>query len=168
MNENISNHITYAEGVVSATGKRLGIDNTPTPEILETMKNTSSKLFEPIREKWDHPIEIISFYRCPELNKAVGGSKTSGHPKGEAIDARATGDKTNAQLFHFIMGIEDPSIEFDQIILEFPEDGEPSWLHISYKANGGNRMQVLVAVKQKGKTVYLLYKDNKELINPSE
>jgi hypothetical protein len=163
MSERISAHISYAEGCISATGKRLGIKNEPSPTVLATMKVTASHLFEPIREAWGRPIEIISFYRSKALNDAVGGSKTSQHMVGEAIDVRAMG-ATNAELFHFIESLKG-EVAYDQIILEFPVKGEPSWLHISHTHKRANRMQVLVAVKIKGKTQYLLYKGNEKLVN---
>jgi len=159
--EMISPHVSYAEGVVSATGLRKGIKNVPTPEILLTMRTTAESVFEPIRTAWDKPIEVISFYRSPKLNAEVGGSRTSQHKKGEAMDIRAM-HSTNAELFHFIV---EQGIGFDQLILEFPEKGEPSWIHISYTTTRKNRKQILVAIKIKGDTKYLPYKSNEKLIN---
>lgn len=151
--ENISKHITYKEGIVSATGTRLGIDNTPPPEILTTMKITAEKLFEPMREYFGQPIRIISFYRCPALNKAVGGAKNSSHMDGEAIDVQGVGDVTNAAIFRYFKEIFP---RFQQCIWEFGTDNEPDWVHISYK-EGDNRREFLRAKKVNGKTVYELF-----------
>lgn len=148
--ENISPHISYKEAIVSATGTRLGIDNTPPPEILATMKVTAVKLFEPLREYFGVPLKIVSFYRCPALNKAVGGAKNSSHPKGEAIDVEGTNGISNANIVGYFKG---HFPQFDQCIWEFGTDSEPDWVHISYR-EGNNRRQFLRARKVKGKTIY--------------
>ena len=82
----ISKHISYKEGAYSNTATRKGIDNTPNDEQLENMKLVADKVFEPLRKWVSGPIKINSFFRCPELNKAIGGSSKSQHCKGQAID----------------------------------------------------------------------------------
>ena len=82
----ISNNITYAEAIHSNTAKRKGIDNTPNPTQVENMKVTAEKIFQPLREWVGGPIKINSFFRSPELNEKIGGSKTSQHCKGQALD----------------------------------------------------------------------------------
>ncbi len=82
----ISKHITYAEAIHSNTAKRKGIDNTPNPTQLENMKVTAEKVFEPLRAWVGGPIKVNSFFRSPELNTAIGGSKTSQHLLGKAAD----------------------------------------------------------------------------------
>lgn len=151
--ESISQHISYKEGIVSATGKRLGIDNTPPPEILATMKVTAEKLFEPMREYFGQPIRIVSFYRCPALNKAVGGSKTSSHMKGEAIDVEGTNGVTNMDIIRYF---KEANVPMDQVIHEFGTDEEPDWVHISYR-EGNNRREFLRARKVKGRTIYTYF-----------
>lgn len=148
--ENISKHISYKEGIVSATGTRLGIDNTPPAEILEVMKVTAEKLFEPIREHFGQPIRIISFFRCAALNKAVGGAKNSSHIKGEAIDVQATTGFQNSDIFLYL---KNGNLPFDQAIWEFGDGQNPDWVHISYR-EGNNRREFLKAKKVNGKTVY--------------
>jgi zinc D-Ala-D-Ala carboxypeptidase len=81
----ISEHISYKEGVYSITATRLGIDNTPGDDQLHFMEIIAEKVFEPLREWVGGPIKINSFYRSPELNTAIGGSKTSQHCKGQAM-----------------------------------------------------------------------------------
>ena len=75
----ISDHITYAEAIHSQTAKRKGIDNTPNPNQIEAMKLLAEKVFEPLREWIGGPIKVNSFFRSPELNTKIGGSKTSQH-----------------------------------------------------------------------------------------
>ncbi len=84
----ISKHITLTEATKSNTATRLGINNTPNEATIETMKLTAEKVFEPLREILG-AIRVSSFYRSPDLNRAIGGSKSSQHCKGEAIDMEA-------------------------------------------------------------------------------
>lgn len=148
---NISEHISLKEAIRSNTAKRLGIDNMPNNETLVTMQITAEHIFEPIRNKFNEPIYISSFYRCPELNTAIGGSTRSQHCKGEAIDIDDVYSKaTNADFFNYIK----ESLEFDQLIWEFGNDEQPDWVHVSYNL-GKNRMRILKAVKQNGRTQYI-------------
>ena len=144
---NISKHITFAEATKSNTAIRLGIDNNPSPEIIETMKATAENVFEPIREQCG-PIRISSFYRSPELNRAIGGAKISQHCKGEAMDIQGI-NVTNAELFRVACELD----QFDQIIWEFGTKDEPDWVHVSFKKDG-NRKQILRATKIGKRTTY--------------
>ena len=109
----ISDHITYAEAIHSNTAKRRGIDNTPNPTQVETMKVTAEKIFEPLRKFVGGPIKVNSFFRSPELNTAIGGSKTSQHCKGQAIDIDDVfGYKTNAEMYNWVK----ENLNFDQMI----------------------------------------------------
>ena len=147
----ISDHITYAEAIHSSTAKRKGIDNTPNPTQVETMKLTAEKIFEPLREWVGGPIKVNSFFRSTELNAAIGGSKTSQHCKGQAIDIDDVfGHKTNAEMFKWIKG----NLNFDQMIWEFGTDTNPNWVHVSYVSDEDNRNRCLKAYKQNGKTKY--------------
>jgi len=131
----ISKHISYDEATISPTALRLGIDNTPPDNILEAMKVVSESCFEPIREWYGKPIKVNSFYRCPELNKAVKGSATSQHVKGEAIDITAGSRDENKKIYEWAKA----NLIFDQLINEY----NFSWVHISFK-KGNNRNQTLV------------------------
>ena len=77
--DRISKHISYKEATRSNTALRRGIDNIPDVEQLENMKLIAEKVFEPLRKHVGGPIKINSFYRSPELNIAIGGSKNSQH-----------------------------------------------------------------------------------------
>lgn len=151
--EKISEHITYLEAVKSQTATRLGIKNEPNEEELKRMKVVAEKCFEPLREYFGVPIGISSFFRCEELNTAIGGSKTSQHRTGEAIDIDADmfGMITNRNIFDFLRY----NVVFDQLINEFPDQyGNPSWVHVSYSYDGNNRGEVLMAYSEGGKTKY--------------
>ena len=98
--ERLSKHVSYREGVYSRTAERLGLKNDPSDVHLANMRLISEKVFEPLREFVGGPIKINSFYRGPELNKAIGGSSKSQHCHGQAIDIDDTfGHKTNAQMY---------------------------------------------------------------------
>lgn len=148
----ISDHITYAEAIHSNTAKRRGIDNTPNPTQVETMKVTAEKIFEPLRKWVGGPIKVNSFFRSPELNTAIGGSKTSQHCKGQAIDIDDVfGYKTNAEMYNWIK----ENLNFDQMIWEFGTDMNPNWVHISYVSDEDNRNRCLKAYKDEyNKTKY--------------
>jgi len=148
----ISDHITYAEAIHSNTAKRRGIDNTPNPTQVETMKITAEKIFEPLRKWVGGPIKVNSFFRSPELNTAIGGSKTSQHCKGQAVDIDDVfGYKTNAEMYNWIK----ENLNFDQMIWEFGTDMNPNWVHISYVSDEDNRNRCLKAYKDEyNKTKY--------------
>lgn len=148
----LSKHLSLAEVTRSDTAKRKGVSNMPTPEHLENFKLLAEKVFEPIREHFKVPIHISSGYRSKELNKAIGGSSSSQHLLGQAIDIDMDGTPngiTNKMIFDFIM----KNLNFDQLINEF----DYSWVHVSYNSNGKQRKQVLNAVKVGGKTSYVPY-----------
>ena len=84
--EKLSKHVSYHEGVYSRTAQRLGLKNDPSEDHLNNMKLIAEKVFEPLRSYVGGPIKINSFYRGPELNKAIGGSTKSQHCNGQAID----------------------------------------------------------------------------------
>tara|TARA_R110002012_G_scaffold123130_2_gene273417 strand:- start:632 stop:1090 length:459 start_codon:yes stop_codon:yes gene_type:complete len=147
----ISQHISYKEGVYSRTATRLGIKNEPNDEQMKNMLNIAQEVFEPLRMWVGGPIKINSFFRSPELNKAIGGSGKSQHCHGQAIDLDDTfGRATNAEMFQFIK----KHLDFDQIIWEFGDDENPDWVHVSYVNEKENRNRCLKAYKQKGKTNY--------------
>ena len=149
----ISKHISDREGVYSITATRRGIDNTPDKEHLDNMKLLAEKIFEPLRKWVGGPIRINSFYRGPELNKAIGGSSKSQHCKGQAIDIYDTVcHKANAQMYAWIKD----NVDFDQMIWEFGDDENPNWVHVSYVSPEENRNRCLKAYKEGGKTKYMV------------
>ena len=147
----ISKHISYKEGVYSTTALRRDIDNIPGDDQLHFMEIIAEKIFEPLREWVGGPIKINSFFRCPELNKAIGGSSKSQHCEGQAMDIDDTfGRCTNAEMYHFIK----EHLDFDQMIWEFGDDDNPDWVHVSYVSPEDNRNRCLKAYKENGKTKY--------------
>lgn len=113
-----------------------GIQNIPTQEVINNMNQLVDKILDPLREAWGNQIIITSGYRCPKVNKAVGGAKNSQHCFGQAADIKAkSGSKQdNERLFNLIIKLNLP---FDQLINEH----DFSWIHVSF--SGKNRRQIL-------------------------
>jgi zinc D-Ala-D-Ala carboxypeptidase len=146
----LSKNFYLREFVRSQTATRKGIQNFPQPEYIENLKALCENVIQPARESLGKPIFVSSGYRSPELNEAIGGSRTSQHCEGEAADLDYS---DNGKLFFEILY---NVAVFDQLIWEFGDDLDPSWVHVSYKRNGDNRRQVLRAYKDKfGKTKYV-------------
>jgi zinc D-Ala-D-Ala carboxypeptidase len=139
--ERISKHISGKEAVHSNTASANKIDNTPDEKQLESMRLVAKMIFEPVREHFGVPIGISSFFRSVELNKRIGGSKTSQHCKGEAIDMDADIYRRvdNVNIFNYIK----ENLDFDQLIWEYGTKENPAWVHCSYKAKG-NRKKILI------------------------
>ena len=149
----ISEHISYKEGVYSTTATRREIDNTPNDEQLDNMEIIAEKIFEPLREWVGGAIKINSFFRCPELNKAIGGSSKSQHCQGQAIDIDDTyGIVANSEMYHYIKN----NLDFDQLIWEFGDDDNPNWVHVSYVSKDSNRRRCLKAYKEQGRSKYMV------------
>jgi len=152
--EKISKHISFKEGIKSNTATRLGINNTPDDYQVSNMVNIAINLFEPLREFVGGPIKINSFFRCEDLNRAIGGSSRSQHCEGRAIDLDDTfGHKTNAEMFHYIKN----NLDFDQLIWEFGDDNNPDWVHVSFISFDENRKRSLKAERINGKTTTYRY-----------
>lgn len=152
----ISLNVTYAEAVKSSSAIRLGMANVPDAEALENMQRVAEQIFEQVRYEvcGNKPLAVTSFFRSPEVNRAVGGTVNSQHCRGEAmdLDADVYGNGTNRAIFDFIRD----RLAFDQLIWEFGDDRHPDWVHVSLCAHG-NRHQVLRSFRGKdGKTVYEL------------
>lgn len=131
----LSNNFDLAEFVKSDTATRLGIDNTPTFQEVENIARLVVNVLQPLRNAYGKPITVNSGYRCPALNKAVGGSTTSSHMKGEAADITAGSKEENKVLFELVKKL---NLSFDQLI----DEKDFSWVHVSYR-KGNNRNQIL-------------------------
>ncbi len=148
----IGKNISYNQAIKSDTAIRLGIDNTPSATALEAMTLLCEKVVDPLYEVFPS-MTFNSFYRSPKLNTAIGGSATSQHVRGEAIDLDSKDNTFNKAIFDYIV----KNLDFDQVIAEYGNNKQPDWVHVSFKKTG-NRKQVLKAVKVKGKTTYVPYK----------
>jgi len=151
----VSKYVTLAEATKSDTAIKNGIKNEPNATELNNMQHVASRIFDVVREHFGVPIAVTSFFRGEALNALVGGSKSSQHCKGEAmdVDADKLGGVSNSEIFNFILN----NLEFDQLIWEFGDDYNPDWVHFSLVRFGTNRKQVLRAIKENGKTKYIPY-----------
>jgi hypothetical protein len=144
---NLSSNFTLKELTVT----RLSIDNTPDDATIENLKLLCEMVLQPVRNHFGKSVTVNSGYRSPEINAAVGGSKTSDHCKGQAADIEIDG-LPNPELAQWIMD----NLDYTQLILEFYTQGQPNsgWVHVSYDPNNLKK-QELTAVKVAGKTTYL-------------
>ena len=150
----ISKHISYNEAIRSSTATRKAIKNIPNEYELANMSLVADKIFEPLREWVGGKIRVNSFFRSEKLNIAIGGSSRSQHCQGRAIDIDDTfGYKTNAEMFNYIKD----NLNFDNLIWEFGDNDNPSWVHVSFVSEDQNRNQVLKAYKEQGTTIYKLF-----------
>ncbi|MDD6895420.1 MAG: D-Ala-D-Ala carboxypeptidase family metallohydrolase [Prevotellaceae bacterium] len=138
-------HFSLEEFVRSATAQAKGIDNSLNPTakadqaVIRNLKTLSENILEPLRDHVCQPIVISSGYRCPALNNAVGGSKTSQHLTGEACDIHIPSIILGKQWMEWIMD----NTTFDQLIWERNSAGV-HWIHVSCKSTPDkNRHQVL-------------------------
>jgi hypothetical protein len=140
---NISPHFTLDEAIFSSTAVRAGIDNYPSPEIIANMTQAAAGMEKVRMVLGERPIHVDSWFRCLELNKLVGGSATSAHLDGWAIDHTC---RLFGTPFQVAKAIESSEVEFDQLILE------GTWVHISFKP--GPRRMLLTAHFANGKATY--------------
>ena len=150
-NIQLSKNLWLSETIKSKTAMRRGISNYPTDDHLDNLKYIAKNLFQPIRDAAGAPIHVSSGYRSKELNKAIGGSKTSHHMLGLALDIDndyRNNTWTNSQIFYFIKD----NLEFDVLIWEFGDES-PNWVHCSY-VKGLNRGQVYRNSRENGLELY--------------
>lgn len=138
-------YFSISEMTRSDTARRLGIDNTPSDKIKNNLTLFIDKVLDPIREDWGSPIIVSSGYRCPELNKAVGGVKTSGHMYGFCADLQVKGDLRKFSNF-VIEWMKEHHMKWDQIIWE--KCGNVTWLHFCWIGKDGKqRMKCFDIIK---------------------
>lgn len=131
----LTEHFTLEELTRSATAERLQIDNTPDVEQTCRLVALACEL-EGVRRVFGRPIIVTSGFRCPELNKAVGGKPTSQHTRGEAADIQPIDPAQINKLYKVCI-----LYDFDQVLLETKKDGT-KWIHVSKKPVG-NRHQFI-------------------------
>lgn len=143
---NLSAHFTLQELLASPTAMRLNITEQfePTPDIVHNLERLCRQVLEPLRQIVGTSIHINSGYRCPRLNRRVGGATKSQHLLGQAADMVVKG-KDVETVFQLVRA---SSLPFDQVIQEFDQ-----WVHVSFRDNP--RGEALRATKSAtGKTIY--------------
>jgi len=135
-----SEHFTLAEMTVTSHGA-----NMPTGAQMAALADTAARMDAVRAILGNRPIKVTSGYRSPQVNKAVGGAKTSAHLDGYAVDFKCPGYGTPAQI---VKALRDSGVKFDQLIDEFD-----SWVHISFEPR--MRQEVLYATKRGGRVAYV-------------
>lgn len=132
----LSDHFSLSELTKSETAIRKGIDNTPNSEEIANLILLCTEILEPVREHYGIPFTPSSGFRCLDLNWEIGSSDKSQHILGKAVDFEVPG-KDNKEVALWVMD----NCDFDQLILEFYKEGEPSsgWVHCSYDADKEHR-----------------------------
>ena len=126
-------HFTIAELTRSATARRLGIDNTPPASAVRALTAMVDDVLDPLRDAWGGPIRVNSGYRCPELNRAVGGTPSSQHQYGEAADITVGSRSGNRRLLALIKRLDLP---VDQCI----DEKGCRWIHVSHRRGRNRRL----------------------------
>lgn len=138
-------YFTIKELTKSDTAYRMKINNTPSPEIKKNLHELIDTL-DGIREAWGGPIKVNSGYRCPKLNKAVGGSETSVHMIGFAADLRPASGEIGRFKEFIKEYLIDNHIEYDQCIIE--KSGRTQWVHFGLYNNAGKQRKMLFRIEK--------------------
>ncbi len=141
----LSPHFSLRELMRSQTATRRGLDNSPGETTITKLRGLCQNVLEPVRAQFG-PFSPSSGYRCAKLNALIGGSPNSRHVLGEAADFEVLG----IDNLYVAWWVRD-HVDFDQVILEFHELGDPNsgWVHCSYVGMGKNRKDVLTFVKDR-------------------
>ena len=131
----LSKNFTLEEMTYSDTAKRYGYHNYPNTEAIKNLGCLTQNFLQPLRDKINKRILILSGYRSELVNQKVGGAKTSQHKYGQAVDIQIAG-MSPLQLF---MYIKESGLDYDQLILERTKNAE--WVHVSFTKH--NRHQAL-------------------------
>lgn len=145
----ITKNFSYAEFEQSAYAHTHGIINIiHTSAVRDAVKELTVTILQPLRDAWGKPLTISSGYRCPELNDAVGGSKTSAHLTGYAadiqVDSESDQDLFNVFAVQFLLN---KRIPFDQCIME--KSGTTKWLHIGMYNNAHEQRRQTMTIDKK-------------------
>ena len=136
-------YFTIAELCASDTAKKYNIDNTPNPIIISHLQQLINFL-NPLREAWGSAIKVTSGYRCDQLNRFVGGSKTSSHMIGYGVDLVPANGRIKEFKKFIIFYMKDKM--FDQCIDE--KSGKTEWVHIGlYNLKGQQRKMIFNITK---------------------
>lgn len=136
----LTDHFKLSEFVRSSTATARGIDNTPNEQVISNLKFLCEQVLEPLRQHFNVPIIIGSGYRCPTLNKVVGGVKNSQHQYGEAADIHIPDEATGKKWFLWMMD----NLKYHQLIWEkSTPTSTHHWIHVAIRQNGPNSQQVI-------------------------
>lgn len=136
-----------SEFVKSAKATARGIDNTPSFEVVDHLEELVDTILQPLRDAWGKPLLVTSGYRCPALNKAVGGAATSAHLYGYAADVQVSRPQDLDKFIAFAENwLRRNNVAFDQSISEASEDAR--WWHIGLRNSKGAQRRQFLALKK--------------------
>lgn len=142
---NLSKYLTLQQATASSTAQQNNIPNEPNDQQLSSLVNIGLNVYDKICDHFGIAVHVNSAFRSVALNTAVGGSRTSQHTKGQALDldlSKSIQNKTNKELFEYIV----KNLEYDQVIWEYGTDNEPEWVHVSYDATKQQQRKDIVRV----------------------
>ena len=146
MSIRLSRNFTLEEFCASQTAQAKGISNVPSTQEIVNLTALVQNVLQPLREAMGHAIKIGSGYRCAKLNAAVGGVSNSQHTTGQAADLCIDGDiEKGKKWFRYIKMY----LVFDQLIWERNPKTGNYWVHVSFRADGSNRGQVIDYLEKK-------------------
>lgn len=131
---------TLPELCISEKAKDLHIPNVPDFEDIPKLLYLCEHVLDPLREAWGRPLKVTSCFRTPALNTAIGGASNSQHMC-TGMEAAADIDPGDIEQVKALAAIAMKTILWDQLIVE--SVGSGSWLHVSTRMDGKNRLQVL-------------------------
>ena len=137
----LSEHLTWGEAIHTRHTEFMAEQQNPPPEVRANLRRAALDAFEPVRALWRCPVLVNSGYRCPELNKKIGGSKTSMHMQGLAFDIVPLGIDLHDGWRRLMYS----SIVLDQAIWEYG-----TWIHIGLAPHGLQPRQQKLAYYVRG------------------
>lgn len=143
-------YFTFAEMIRSRTAKDLGIDNTPTWEEIDNLRDLCENILDPLRAAYGKRTRVSSGFRCERLNKAVGGSKTSVHKRGSAADLQPIEDTFDNFRNFVVAWFKATGTKFDQILLERDKRTGELWIHIGQYNNSGQQRGIIRIMEVNG------------------
>ena len=132
----LTNNFSLHEVEYSHMAVFLGINNSAPQDVISNATRFAQLVLQPVREKIGMPFDVSSWYRSPALNKAVGGSVTSSHLTGMAVDFTIRGMTAQETFDAVLVALKDMRIQFDQLILEHNTKTGARWVHLGWRKRG--------------------------------
>lgn len=140
----MTNYFQLEEFLRSKTAIDKKIENVPSYEVIDNLIALRDNLLNPLREAWGSGIHVNSGFRCPALNKAVGGVQNSQHQYGCAVDIVPSNGKFNDFVVFLKRWL--PGHDWDKCIIETSKTGA-KWIHIVWKSSQGYQRHKLFSMQ---------------------